>query len=771
MASEADLELIVEALGIKEFIAETRALNKAMLELIQQSNKAAGGIDGVGESSKKAAKETKFLGFSMTQIKQAAGALGVAFGLDTFKNLIVGAAQSAMAYETLGIQFEVFLGSAEKATAVLAELNTFSAVTPFTPDEVNASGRALLALGIAQEKLIPSLTLVGDLAAGVGTNFEELAVIYGKAMSQGIVQQEDLNMFQDKGINIMGELAKMFDTNIVGVKKLASTSKITSEMFGQALGQMNAEGALFNGMMDKMSQSTEGLLSTIEGKIQDELRAIGQAMLPTIRIIAEGFEPAWKLLKDAIIELYTPLASMFASLGDIAKILGITTGEGNAFVSVIKVVTSVFKVLTFPARMIYETIDLLAKAFLWAVEGISSFVNSSPRLLAVIESLSGPLSIVTDQFRALGELFGLIDKPASDASQAYDGVVKSLANVAKGMGATGEQTKAFAKGFDMATIAGMTNVDAMAEVKRQFAAYLLTTNEATTSTDDFAKAIGGVTAKALPAAGSIDALNAQMKLLQDQFNATSSEFERSELAKKLEELGIIMQRMKGGTDLTILPPQAVGQVSDFAAAAEHAQRSMSDLDNMGAGVKSFEDQMSKRGAAIVALREKMVELGETLKTQLTGAFVQFGASAADAIGQAIGAGTSLKDAFRDALVDMLVNVPKLVGMAMLNAAAAGPPSPASLALAIGGLALLGLSGVISGANQKAKAAKEANLNGVGNVGANNGNRQEGGGAQGLASAAQNLGQMQFTMELDGNAVAYGMWGYNVKEGKRRGVVK
>jgi len=296
----------------------------------------------------------------------------------------------------------------------------------------------------------------------------------------------------------------------------------------------------------------------------------------------------------------------------------------------------------------------------------------------------------------------------------------------------------------------------------------LTANAATASTDGLAKAIGNVTAKAVPAAGSVDALNAQMKLLQDQFNATSSEFERSQIGKKIEDLGIVLQRMKGGADLTILPPQAVNQVSDFAAAAEHAQRSMSELDNMGAGVAGFEDQMTKRGAAIVALREKMVELGETLKTQLTGAFVQFGASAAEAIGQAIGAGTSLKDAFRDALVDMLVNVPKLVGMAMLNAAAAGPPSPASLALAIGGLALLGLSGVISGANQKAKAAKEANLNGVGNVGGANGNRQDGG-AQGLASAAQGLGQMQFTMELDGQAVAQGMWSYNARESSKRGI--
>jgi len=32
-----------------------------------------------------------------------------------------------------------------------------------------------------------------------------------------------------------------------------------------------------------------------------------------------------------------------------------------------------------------------------------------------------------------------------------------------------------------------------------------------------------------------------------------------------------------------------------------------------------------------------------------------------------------------------------------------------------------------------------------------------------------LGQMQFTMELDGQAVAQGMWSYNARESSKRGI--
>jgi hypothetical protein len=50
---------------------------------------------------------------------------------------------------------------------------------------------------------------------------------------------------------------------------------------------MTGEGGRFSGMMDKMSQTTEGLLSSIQGKLQDELRALGQAMLRRVRAGAQ----------------------------------------------------------------------------------------------------------------------------------------------------------------------------------------------------------------------------------------------------------------------------------------------------------------------------------------------------------------------------------------------------------------------------------------------------------------------------------------------------
>ena len=66
------------------------------------------------------------------------------------------AIKEAGKFETVTTQFTTLLGSAEKATAVLKELNNFSLVTPFTPDAVNQAGKALLHTPIVTGKQVRS---------------------------------------------------------------------------------------------------------------------------------------------------------------------------------------------------------------------------------------------------------------------------------------------------------------------------------------------------------------------------------------------------------------------------------------------------------------------------------------------------------------------------------------------------------------------------------------------------------------------------------------
>jgi tape measure domain-containing protein len=237
--------------------------------LIAEGNKAEKEMTDLGHASANAGQQMGGMSNAISGLGGMLASAGLAIGAAEILNLGKSAIQSAINYETLSVQFEVFLGSAEKATEVLAALNKFSIETPFTPDQVNASGRALLAFGFTTEQLIPTLKMVGDVSAAVGKDFNELAVIYGKARTAGTLYAEDINQLTEAGIPIMDELAKVLGVQADQVKKLGSEGKISFATLETAFGNMTGEGGRFNGMMDKMSQSTAGLLSTIEGKLQD----------------------------------------------------------------------------------------------------------------------------------------------------------------------------------------------------------------------------------------------------------------------------------------------------------------------------------------------------------------------------------------------------------------------------------------------------------------------------------------------------------------------
>jgi len=738
MATDADLQLVVESLGISHLIAEMKQLNANMAAMVGNANKAAGAIDDVDVESQKASKATSGLSSSLGGLGGVLSGLGLAVGAAEIFSLGKSAVQSAMAYETLSIQFEVFLGSAEKAKTVLADLNKFSIETPFTPDQVNAAGRSLIAFGVAQKDLLPTMQKIGDVSAAVGKDYNELATIYGKAKTAGVLMAEDINQLTEAGIPIIDEFAKILGVGADQVKKLGSEGKIHFSDLETAFANMTGEGGRFNGMMDKMSQTTEGLLSSIEGKLQDELRAIGQAMLPTIRTIMEGFEPAMAILKDTFKWVYAAIGPLVTSIGDIAKAFGLGSSEGNGFVAVIEVLSTVLKVAFFPFKAITSIIGFFVGIIAKAVTGISNFINESPNLLAAVNTLLTPFRMLGDAISWVGESLGLTDSHANDAKLAYDGVVKSLGNVAAQMGATGAQTKAFAQSFDMATIQGMSTAEAMNEIKRQFTEYLKPAEAADVVTGAVSDNMSKLTGNAKAATKAVQELGFGYMGMADPFILQAAMEQVN--AEKLRA-DALAETAKEASDLAWVMQEGANMADPF--------------------VQSLVDSIPK----VNALQAKLQDLGKTIKSDLKSAFIDFGISAVTSMGKAIGAGESVGAAFREAVGAMMVEIPRLVGMAMITAATNPTNSAIAVPLLVGGLALLGISGLMSGLQEK-NAAKEADVSGIGG----GANMRTGGNspvAEGLASAGATANQ-PIILNLDGRKVAEGMYPYTQKERMKRG---
>lgn len=270
-------------MAVKNVIFRIEADTKGMRKDMSQMAKDVGRVD---QSVKKAQSSMSKFGQTIQKAGNLLGGLFAVQQLLDFGKATIGVASD---FEALTVSFETFLGSSEKAKVVMAELEQFSLKTPLTPEEVNQAGKVLLAFGVTTEKLIPSLKTIGDLSAGTGKNFNELAVIFGKAKVSGTLFAEDINQLTEAGIPIIDKFAKMLKVPTSEIKKMGSEGKLNFDLLEQAFIEMTGEGGKFKDLMVNLSKTTAGKMSTLAGEFTALQRSIGDTLLPTFnKLISIG---------------------------------------------------------------------------------------------------------------------------------------------------------------------------------------------------------------------------------------------------------------------------------------------------------------------------------------------------------------------------------------------------------------------------------------------------------------------------------------------------
>lgn len=230
----------------------------------------------------------------------ATGPLGVALAGIGAGAGIAGMVGMAASAEQTATQFRTLTGSAEAAKKIIAELQQFGATTPFEFPGLATAAKTLLAFGVAQDQIIPTMQVLGDIAAATGNSMEELSQIYGKARSRGALMTEQLDQFNERGIPVGAKLAEMLGKTGDEIRDMASKGQISFGDLQRAMVTMNSEGGIaFNGMKDQ-STTLGGLWSTLKDNITVAMTSIGEA-------IVEGFD-----LK-AVVANMTNLVAQFQS--------------------------------------------------------------------------------------------------------------------------------------------------------------------------------------------------------------------------------------------------------------------------------------------------------------------------------------------------------------------------------------------------------------------------------------------------------------------------
>lgn len=265
--------------GADEFIGQVsrmeQAADKFVNELAGKSKMINGQVQSIGVSFNDV----------VGVISKGAAALGIAFSAQQF---VTQVARTRGEFQQLEVAFTTMLGSAEKASALMAQITKTAAVTPFGLQEVAGGAKSLMAYGVEAEKVNDTLVRLGDIASGLSIPLNDLVYLYGTTMTQGKMFTQDLRQFQGRGIPLADELAKQFGVTKDRVGELVTAGKVGFADLEKAIISMTSEGGKFGGLMEAQSKTIIGQWRNIEDSIESMFNEIGKSQEGVINSALEG---------------------------------------------------------------------------------------------------------------------------------------------------------------------------------------------------------------------------------------------------------------------------------------------------------------------------------------------------------------------------------------------------------------------------------------------------------------------------------------------------
>lgn len=381
-----------------------------------------------------------------------AGIGGMAWGVQ-----LAGQAEQA------AISFEVMLGDANAAKAMLAELTDFAAKTPFEMPGLRSAAQMMLQFGVAQNKIMPTLKALGDVAAGDQNKLNGLTYAYSQMQAAGRLMGQDLNQMINWGFNPLQEIARKTGKSMGQLRAEMEGGRISAKMVEEAFISATGPGGKFNGMMQRQSETIEGLRSTLADTIKLKVTEIGQTLIEKLNIkgfmkqmiaLAEKAGPIISATFTKVVDFIIPVVSKIASaIGWVFNAVkpyfimladwGVSAFNGLAktFGYIQKAIGPVLPYFVLLKSYILELWTALQN---W-ISGNSDFLTNLGGISAIIAAIGAGIVLIPPILSAIGLAAFTIVNPFTTTLAVVTGLIYALTKYTKvGQWMAGEFKRIFA---------------------------------------------------------------------------------------------------------------------------------------------------------------------------------------------------------------------------------------------------------------------------------------------------------------------------------------
>jgi tape measure domain-containing protein len=418
-------------------------------------------------SLNKANKQMVNFGRSMTKVGKSLS-IGLSVPLAAAG---VKALSSAAKFEKLQTQLNVLTGSADKGAESFKKLVEFSAGTPFQLDQLVEANNTLMGFGVSAEDAFKHLQSIGDIAAVSGGDLKNISVAFGQVAASGRLMGQDLLQLINNGVPIIDMLSASMGVAKSEIKDMVSEGAVTFPVLVKAFEDSTKEGGKFAGGMQQLSGTLGGVFSTLKDNVNIAFAEIGKSIVESTDLVEvskkliariQELTEKFKALSPETKKTLLVIGGIAAAIGPALILIGKLSIGFGAVARVLPIVATGFKLLT--TAMLANPILAVAAAVVTLGVAVSNY-SKKQRDARREEMTSG---------KSMQELQQLIAAEEQKLLDLADSKSKRKAQEARVINKT----------------IGIYR-DQLEVLKQEKAA----TDEATTSTDEYSKALENLQTK------------------------------------------------------------------------------------------------------------------------------------------------------------------------------------------------------------------------------------------------------------------------------------
>lgn len=284
-----------------------------------------GSVGGVAKGMLRLTMQTAAFGAALLGI---GGGLAV---VSKFVELMKDSSGKAAGMETLTLQFETLTGSASKAVDLISKFREEAQKSPLSTTDYASAGKTLLTFGVATEKALPTLKMLGDVSLGNAERFHALALAFAQTQAAGRLMGQEVLQFVNAGFNPLQQISKKTGISMAVLKQEMEDGAISADMVTQAFKDATSAGGLFYRAIDRGAATTEGQIAKLKDTIDMVKIGLGtginQGLVAAIPAIDQGISSLEGRAKTFGVNIGHAIAQAVAGHPDIFVNTGALIGE------------------------------------------------------------------------------------------------------------------------------------------------------------------------------------------------------------------------------------------------------------------------------------------------------------------------------------------------------------------------------------------------------------------------------------------------------------